>query len=80
MQTISWDQPASKAGVLSDLCGGGALHGSEVCLTRVGTRSGPALEGFLVIKKEKRKKKESNITYLHLPDPSYKNTEYGRKK
>jgi len=27
------------------------LHGSEVYLTGVGTRSDPALEGFLVIKK-----------------------------
>jgi hypothetical protein len=46
--------PAGKAGVLPDLCGGGALHGSEVYLTRVGSRSGPALEGFLVIKKYER--------------------------
>jgi hypothetical protein len=31
---------------------------SEVYLTRVGTRSGPALEGFLVIKNKKKKKKK----------------------
>jgi hypothetical protein len=52
VQTIFWGQPPGEAGVLPDPCGGGALHGSEVYLTMVGTRSGPALEGFLVIKKK----------------------------
>jgi hypothetical protein len=43
VQTIFWGQPASKAGVLSDPCGMGALHGFEVYPTRVGIRSGLAL-------------------------------------
>lgn len=47
----SLDQPTSEAGVLPDACEGNALHGSEVYSTSVGTRSGPALEEFLVIKK-----------------------------
>jgi len=51
MQTILWGQPASEARVLPDPCEDGALHGSEVYLTGVGTRSDPALEGFPVIKK-----------------------------
>jgi len=51
VQTILWGQPAGKAGVLSDPCGGGVLHGSEVYLTGVGTRSDSALKEFLVIKK-----------------------------
>jgi hypothetical protein len=34
------------------VCEGNALHGSEVYSTSVGTRSGPALEEFLVIKKK----------------------------
>jgi hypothetical protein len=62
VQTISWGQSAGEAGVLSDLCGGGALHGSEVYLTGVSSRSGPALEGFLVIKKKKKKKLVSKIS------------------
>lgn len=33
-----------------DLCGGSALHGSEVYLRGVDTRSDSALEGFFVIK------------------------------
>jgi len=47
----SLGQPAGEVRVLPDPCGGSALHGSEVYLTGVGTRSDPALEGFLVIKK-----------------------------
>ena len=39
---------------IPDLCGGGALHRSEVYLTMVGTRSGPTLEGFLIIKNKIR--------------------------
>jgi hypothetical protein len=50
VQTILWGQPASEAGVLSDPCRGDVLHGSEVYLTGMGTRSSSALEGFLVIK------------------------------
>jgi hypothetical protein len=53
VQTILWGQSTGKTRVFLDPCGEGALHGSEVYLTRVGTRSGSALEGFLVIKKEK---------------------------
>jgi len=49
VQTILWDQFTGEAVVLPDLCGGGALHGSEVCLTWVVTRSGLILEGFLII-------------------------------
>jgi len=49
VQSISWGQPASKAGVLPDPCGGSALHGFKVYQTRVSTRSDPALEGFLYI-------------------------------
>jgi hypothetical protein len=49
-------QPASKVGVLPDLCGGGALHTSEVYPTWVGIQSGPALEGFLVKIKNKNLK------------------------
>jgi hypothetical protein len=52
VETIPWGQPAGKARVLPDLCRRGALHGSEVYLTGVGTRSGLTLEGFLVIKKK----------------------------
>jgi hypothetical protein len=47
-------EPAGEAGVLPDPCGGGALHGSKVYLTAVGTRSDPALERFLAIKKKKK--------------------------
>ena len=56
MQTIFWGQPVDEAGVLPDPCGGGALHESEVHLTRVSTLSGCTLEGFLVIEKKKKKK------------------------
>jgi len=52
VQTILWGQPADKAEVLPDSCEGGALHGSEVYLIGVDIRSGPALEGFLLIKKK----------------------------
>jgi hypothetical protein len=34
-------------------CGDGALHRSEVYSTMVGTRSGPTLDGFIVIEKKK---------------------------
>lgn len=51
MQTIPWGQSVGEAGVLSNPCEGGALYGSEVCPIGAGTRSGIALEGFLVIKK-----------------------------
>jgi hypothetical protein len=54
VQTINWGQLV--AGVLPDPCRGGTLHGFAVNLIRVGTRSGHALETFLVIKKEKEKK------------------------
>jgi hypothetical protein len=54
VQTIPWGQPVDEAGVLPDLCGGGALHESEVYLTRVSTLSGCTLEGFLVIEKKKK--------------------------
>jgi hypothetical protein len=54
VQIILWGQPASEVGVLSDPCGGGTLHGSEVYLTRVGTGSDSVLEGFLKIKIKKR--------------------------
>jgi hypothetical protein len=54
VQTIFWGQPADEVGVLPDPCGGGALYGFEVYLIGVGTRSDPALKGFLVIKKKKR--------------------------
>lgn len=57
MQTIPWGQPTGESGVLPDLCGRGALHGSKIYLTGVDTRSGPALEEFLVIIKKKKKKK-----------------------
>jgi len=39
----------------------GVLHGFEVYLTGVGTQSGPALEGFIVIKLKKKKKKERRL-------------------
>jgi hypothetical protein len=39
----------------------GVLHGFEVYLTGVGTQSGPALEGFLVIKLKKKKKKREEV-------------------
>lgn len=39
----------------SDPCGGDALHVLEVYLTRMSTQSGPALKGFLIIKKKKKK-------------------------
>lgn len=39
-------------------CGGDALYRFEVYLTRVGTQSGSALEGFFVKKKERKKKFE----------------------
>ena len=55
----SLGQPTSKARVSHDPCGGGALQGFKVYLTWVGTRSGPILEGFLVIKKEEVKFKMS---------------------
>jgi hypothetical protein len=55
VQIIPWGQRTGKARVLLDPCGGGALHGLKVNLTGVGTRSSPALEGFLVIKKEEEK-------------------------
>jgi hypothetical protein len=54
VQTINWGQLV--AGVLPDPCRGGTLHGFAVNLIRVGTRSGHALETFLVIKKKKKKK------------------------
>jgi len=44
--------PAGKIGVLFDLYGEGALPESGVCVTGVGTRSGPTLEGLPVIKKK----------------------------
>jgi phage tail tape-measure protein len=56
VQTINWGQLV--AGVLPDPCRGGTLHGFAVNLIRVGTRSGHALETFLVIKKGKKKKKK----------------------
>jgi hypothetical protein len=37
--------------VLPDPCAEGALYGSEVYLTSMGTRSGSILKGFLIIKK-----------------------------
>lgn len=46
-----WGQPSGETGVLPDPCGGGTLHGSNVYLIGVGTRSGPTLEEFLVINK-----------------------------
>jgi hypothetical protein len=51
VQTILWSQVAGETEVLPDPCEGGPLHGSEVYPTGVGTQSGPALEGFLFIKK-----------------------------
>jgi hypothetical protein len=54
VQIIPWGQHAGEAGVLPDPCGGGALNGSKVYLRGVGTRSGPALEGFLIIKKKRK--------------------------
>jgi hypothetical protein len=47
LQTIHWGQTTSKAKLLPDPCGRDALHGFEVYLTRMGTQSGPAFEGFL---------------------------------
>ncbi|XP_062159652.1 uncharacterized protein LOC133866996 [Alnus glutinosa] len=38
-ETISKSQSAGEARILRDLCGGGALHESDVYLTGVGTRS-----------------------------------------
>jgi hypothetical protein len=52
VQTIHWGQLAGEAGVLPDPYGEGALPGPKVYLTKVGTRSGPALEGFFVINKK----------------------------
>jgi hypothetical protein len=57
MQTIYWGQLVGEAGVLLDPCGDGALYGFDVYLIRLDTRSGPALKGFLVIKKKEKKKK-----------------------
>jgi hypothetical protein len=51
VQIVLWGQPADEAVILSDSCGGGALHRSEVYAIGVGTQSGHAFEGFLVIKK-----------------------------
>jgi hypothetical protein len=45
----------------------GILHRYEVYLTGVGTRNGPALKGFLVIKKKKEKKKGLLYECLFLP-------------
>jgi len=82
VQIILWGQLVGEAGVLPDPCRWGTLHGSEVYLTVVGTRSGLTLEGFLIIKKkkkEKRKKEEESgrrfrkggkeefLTYLSWP-------------
>jgi hypothetical protein len=53
VQTTHWGQPAGEGRVLPDSCGGKALHGSEVYVIGVGSRSGLALVGFLVIKKKK---------------------------
>jgi len=53
VQAIPWDQLVGEAGVLPDPYGGGALHGSEIYLTRVDTQSGTVLEDFIVIKKKK---------------------------
>jgi hypothetical protein len=63
VQTIPWGQSAGEAGVLFDSYGRSALHGFDVYLTGVGTRSDPALEGFFVIKNKidlliKKKKKK----------------------
>jgi hypothetical protein len=57
VQTIPWGQLVGEARVLPNPCGGGALYEFEVYLTGVGTRSGPALKGFLVIKKKCLKKR-----------------------
>jgi hypothetical protein len=57
VQTSLWSQFAGEARVLPNLCGGGALYEFEVYLTGVSTQSGLALEGFLVIKKEKEKER-----------------------
>jgi hypothetical protein len=69
VQTIPWGQPVDEAGVLPDLCGGGALHESEVYLTRVSTLSGCTLEGFLVIEK---KKNDPTHGYLNCFDLLFK--------
>jgi hypothetical protein len=60
-----WGQPTDEAKILPYPCGGSALHGSEVYLTGVGTQSGPAFEGFLVIKRRK-KKRRGNIMVLDM--------------
>jgi hypothetical protein len=48
-----WGQLVGDSGILSNLCEGNALYGSEVYPVEVGTRSYPALEGFFFIKKKK---------------------------
>jgi hypothetical protein len=53
VQTILWGQPAGDVGVLPNPCGGGDLHGFEVCLTGVNTLNGSAFERFLDIQKKK---------------------------
>jgi hypothetical protein len=55
-----WAMPTGKViGALPNPCGGDALHGSKVYLKGVGTRSGPTMEGFFVIKRERE-----NFKYL----------------
>jgi hypothetical protein len=53
VQPIPWGRLVGESGILSNLCEGNALYGSEVYPVEVGTRSYPALEGFFFIKKKK---------------------------
>jgi len=67
VQIIYWSQPDGEVGVLPDPSGGSALHRFEVYLTGMGTRSDPALEGFLVIKKKKKMNGFFFSKFNHFP-------------
>jgi len=77
VQIIPWGQSVGEIRVLFDPCGGGSLHGSEVHPTGMGTRIGPVLDGFFVIKKKLISSSQipSNKTFFRFPT-SQKNSSF----
>ena len=63
VQTIFWGYIASEARVLLNSCEKNVLHGFEVHLTGVSIQSCFVSEGFLIIKKRKKKERLVSLEF-----------------